>query len=487
MADLAGASVTLNFIKSKTSFLNWWQKNETETLERRSWYQKRSVQVFFVATVSTYMLYVTNAYFDLVPVTDWYLSIAKNPQVVHLSTEARQILLATGEIIFDKVVLKVGGASFDIVKSALFLGPPVVIVNALFQRLVKPWAQKAEVVSNKVFGNVSDRHTVMLDRWEDKVVQIFGNFKSSGANKNTQNRTDAEDDLLDVKNEFGPNSDRLSDLARMRRNLRVQGYRTDMTEKQYTKMLFAVKASWSAVYSKLLNTFTEFQRVARSHLWESIHFRPQHFFNLVTTANISLEVHLQGFENMRREIENDHRRHTARIRQIIIDQLVPAIEGDVLNEVRAPYEAEKFRAQIEIITEELRQMAIAEYQIGRLLSTYRSHLIARRAAATALASHLRHDIEYPEYSRNLPDDQYKQLLIMREGLGLDFYQQELSEQVVAIAEDLNLSISAHTRKSETLNYINSFRRASKPATVKKEKEPATTTGGSCDALLSSKK
>ncbi|MEK6555976.1 MAG: hypothetical protein AABZ31_12095 [Bdellovibrionota bacterium] len=484
---LIEANYVVRFIPGKNSFMSWWQKNEDQTLKERRLLKKGTLQTLMVVSVVLAVAAATNAHYNIIPFGMWMDQALVNPDLKAASATSIEKLWAISSLVISKLgdgfmlgVKFVGGIAGAVLTYSILSS----LMTAFISRPKNVMEQKLNAVSGVVFGPFTTWLTARLDSLSDRVSRMGLRFTNLSRRLKGQppivlDSTDT-DEVLNIQNLTRGS---LSQIQQLQAHWKSVGLNTNLNSHELDKIISSERVLWSEMQNNYLNNFIETQRTGRTNLWEAVYYSPQHFAQVIRAALSSADNFYENFERAKERIMRDRPEHTGEVK-ILGQKLKEAIRLVYFNQIRDPELAQQNRNEVQRIKVRLNEIGADPDDIRLLEERMNKHMIAKNEAVMNLVILLRRDIEFGVFTIELPEAAYERLLKVREELGLDYYLQELREEVIALGEDFELNLRAYANFVEMYKVLRSKAEAKKSKS-KKPTAPAAT-AKDCGIHLSAK-
>lgn len=381
-APLVKANEKAGVIPSSEAYLAWWTQNEEEILKERNQYPAdMSLQGLFLWTATLHMA------------TDHPMEVFASWVEQNANSGSLKATEGDGQFFSGLLALLQG-----IVIGALAAGP----------------------ISNLLVLAIEPKFREFRVKWARFWEQAWGYFGSKFKKEKEKPRPFAE-----------LSREQIRQIKRARDELNGLGYTA--TPENLLALEVFMKQQWALVHGQWLQYFTGVEREGRTIEWDAKYFRPDHFAERVAAALARAEVYAQGFTQLRREIMHDFPEKSSLLRERI-DALSKAVHEYRFHEQRDPAKAAEAQSLMQQIQSQISAEGVEKDELDRLVQNRHFVYIEKRRAVFEMVMHLKHIYEFREFTQGLPSEVYKESLQLRNGLGLDDFHREYSEQVRAMAK-----------------------------------------------------
>ena len=401
LTTLAKANEMAGTADDISSYLAWWDKNQTLSLLQRNHMMSTSLQGFFFETFIKFKAEKLASDKSGGAFFEWLSHQVNNPVIMKVTS--------VGYGIVNSVFNFVSG----IVVGALIAGPAAGMVGALLDPIVRPYREKFAVWGGKLLGKPGAFFYRVL----------FAPKKMSA------------DDIAKMEKGVGEVRNSQAEVRRL-----INSMSQDMTPDDFTNNVKKLQDIWNETNRAWAMYTPAGFKDGRGLIVDAVMFRPFWFSMQTVDGVVGAETFRQGIEAMTDRIIV---RTGAQPKAVdaAVDNLMKAVEGveatptDVNQPKLADHALKTARA-------ELIAIGATDSQIDRIVTSRATELALARHAASALAANIIHDVQYEEFNRSLPDVAKPLQEALRSNYCLDFFHREFNVEVRRILNQIDFRVEA---------------------------------------------
>ena len=412
---VAHANQEIGINDDASGFDSWFKRNEVSAIfQRDQMGPDVSLQMFFMNLFKAYKIESTNAAQDATAFSKWLNGVVQNPYVRAVSQNT--YVDATATLLFF----------WGVIRGAFTAGPAAGVVNAFTDKLMTPVMQKVGLLGSKLLGPAG---------------VYLNNYLFSGDVKMTKENGEEVHDKVEQLNKG---------YREARVQLNALGY--DVSPTKYSKTFSKFYLSWNWFQQIFSQTHPNNMQGGRAAAFDALGFRPKDFARDVIQATTAIEVQRQGIDQIVDRIIARQQTNPQQL-EAAVNESFKALELVYEQPSSQPVPREILQ-KAERAGQHLIELGASPQQALQIVSNQRHTLIVTRFAASTLAAHISHDLQYDEYNRALPPEFYQLSNAMRANFGLDYFHYQFGQQVIQILHQTGVELEiASGRVNEAMKTL----------------------------------